>query len=132
MFETICKKCEYGDDIKQLNEHERVFFVTQILEQEVNNGGFSQFFYNSSGDFANELIDSFIKIGAFQTAEICKKALTIFNGKVLTDRDEREKQLDRLNCEDLLNECDDAFYNYEENLEALNYDYIMKYQEFFH
>ena len=127
----ICKKCEYGDDIEKLNEHERVFYVTQILEQEVNNGGFSQFFYNSSGDFSNELVDAFTKIGALKTAEICKKALAVFNGKVPTDRDEREELLDSLDCDDVLSECDDEFYEYEDNLEELNYAYIMEHHSFF-
>ncbi|MGN0518871.1 MAG: DMP19 family protein [Acutalibacteraceae bacterium] len=131
MCDTIYKKCEYGNDIEKLNEYERVFFVTQTLEQEVNNGGFSQFFYNSSGDFSNELVDAFTKIGALKTAEICKKALSVFNGKVPTERDEREELLDSLDCDNVLSECDDAFYNYEDDLEALNHEYLMKYREFF-
>lgn len=48
-----------GNNIEKLNEHERVFFITQTLEHEVNNGGFSQSFCNSSGDFSNELVDAF-------------------------------------------------------------------------
>lgn len=131
MYDTIYKKCEYGDDIEKLNEYERVFFVTQTLEQEVNNGGFSQFFYNFSGDVSNELVDAFTKIGALKTAEICKKALSVFNGKVPTERDEREKLLDSLDCDNVLSECDYAFYDYEDDLEALNHEYLMKYREFF-
>ncbi|MBR7122492.1 MAG: DMP19 family protein [Oscillospiraceae bacterium] len=131
MCDAVCKKCEYGDDIEKLNEHERVFYVTQILEQEVNNGGFSQFFFNSSGDFSNELVDAFTKIGALKTAEICKKALDVFNGKVPTDRDEREELLNCLDCDDVLSECDDEFYEYEDNLEKLNYKYIMDHRSFF-
>lgn len=131
MCDNICQKCEYGEDVGKLNEHERVFFVAQILEQEVNNGGFSQFFYNSSGDFSNEVVDVFVKIGALKTAEICRKALAVFGGKVPTDRNEREEMFDDLDCDDILNECDDAFYDYEDDLEALNYAYIMKHREFF-
>lgn len=131
MCEKVCKKCEYGDDIEKLNEHERVFYVTQILEQEVSNGGFSQFFYNSSGDFSNELVDAFKKIGALKTAKICKKALAVFNGNVPTDRDEREELLDNLECDDALSECDDEFYEYEDDLEELNYTYIMEHHSFF-
>lgn len=131
MWLSICEKCDYGDSIEKLNEYERVFFVTETLEQEVNNGGFSQFFYNSSGDFSNELVDAFTKIGAFKTAEICKKALAVFNGKVPTARGERQDLLDSLECDDVLNEYDDAFYDYEDNLEALNHAYITKHREFF-
>lgn len=130
-YNDICIKCEYGDAIEKLNEYERTFFVTQILEQEVNNGGFSQFLYNSSGEFANEIVDAFTKIGALKTAEICKRALGVFNGVVPADAEEREKFLDDLECDDMLNECDNDFYNYEDNLEALNYAFIMQHREFF-
>ena len=128
---AICKKCEYGDAIEKLNEHERVFYITQTLEQEVNNGGFSQYFYNSSGDFSNELVDAFTKIGALQTADICKKALAVFEGIVPTDRDERDALLDNLDCDEIWDACDDAFYEYEDNLTALNYAYIMQHRAFF-
>ena len=131
MCDAVCEKCKYGDDIEKLSEHERVFYVTQILEQEVNNGGFSQFFFNSSGDFSNELVDAFTKIGALKTVEICKKALAVFNGNVPTDRDEREELLDSLDCDDVLSECDDEFYEYEDNLEELNYTYIIEHRSSF-
>lgn len=130
-FSAIDEKCEYGDTMEKLNEHERIFYITQILEQEINNGGFSQFFYNSSGDYSNEIVDAVTKIGAYKTAEICKKALAVFNGKVPTDREERQNLLESLTCEDIFDKCDNAFYDYEDDLEALNYAYIMKYRKFF-
>lgn len=131
MCSAVCKKCDYGNGIEKLNEHERVFYVTQILEMEVNNGGFSQFFCNSSGNFSNELVGSFTKIGAFKTAEICKKALAVFNCNVPADRDERNELFDSLDCDDVFEECDDEFYEYEDNLTELNYTYIMEHRAFF-
>ena len=130
-FSAIDEKCEYGDAMEKLNEHERLFYITQTLEQEVNNGGFSQYFYNSSGNFANEVVDAFTRIGALKTAEICKKAVAVFNGQVPVDRDERENLLESLDCEDIFDECDNAFYDYEDDLEALNYAYIMNHRKFF-
>ena len=134
-YDYISKKCNYGDNIEKLNEYERVFLVTQILEMEVNNGGFDQFFFNSSGDFSNEIVDAFTKINAFKTAEICKKALSVFNGPVPTDREKRMELLDELEendeIEEFLNECDNQFYKYEDKLEELTYSYLMKYKEFF-
>lgn len=131
MCETVSKKCQYGDHIDRLNEHERVFFITQTVEQEVNNGGFSQFFFNSSGDFSNEMVEAFTKIGALKTAEICRKALTVFDGPVPVGREEREALLEHLDCDDVFGECDDAFFEYEDNLEELNNAYIMEHREFF-
>ena len=131
IYSTICKKCEYGDAIEKLNEYERIFYVVQLLETEVNNGGFAQYFFNSAGDFANELIDALTKIEAFKTVEICKKALLIYDGKVPTDKEKREEVLLNLDCDDILSECDDAFYSYEDNLKALNHAFIMRCRNFF-
>ena len=131
MCNRVCIKCNYGQNIEALNEHERVLYITQILEQEVNNGGFSQFFYNSSGNFSNELVDAFTKIGAIKTAEICKKALSVFNGPVPVDRVRRQILLEELDCDDALDECDAAFYKYEDKLEELNFAYIMEHRDAF-
>ena len=131
LFTAIDERCEYGDAMKKLNEHERLFYITQTLEQEVNNGGFSQYFYNSSGNFANEVVNAFTQIGALKTAEICQKALAVFNGRLPEDREERQNLLENSDCEEILEECDNAFFEYEDDLESLNYAYIMKHRKFF-
>lgn len=124
----LSKKCNYGKDVEKLNYEQRVIYITQELEMEVNNGGFDQFFYNSGGNVANELMWAFGEIGATKTMEICKKAVSIFGDKVPEDREEREEALDSLGEEAhlLLNTCDDAFYEYGDNLTELNYQYILK------
>ncbi len=137
MDSYIAEKCENGDYIEILNEDQRVFYITQSLEMEVNNGGFSQYFFNSYGNFGNELVASFEKIGAMKTAEICKKAISIFPNKVPTDWGTRqefltpddEKEEERI--EELFNECDDAFYEYEDDLVELNYQFIINHKESF-
>ena len=122
------RKCEYGDNISVLTKPERVIYIVTTLDGEVHNGGFDQYFWNSSGDQANELVDAFIEIGAPQTAAICEKALSVFGGHVPEDRDERNEVLDALDgdlVDEILSECDDAFYDYEEDLTELCYAYIM-------
>lgn len=117
-----------------LSDAERVFYITQILEMEVNNGGFSQFFDNSSGDFSNELVDAFTTIGANKTAAICQKAIDAFGRDIPVDRDERQEMLDELESEEFeeaLGECDDAFFAYEDDLNKLNYNFVMKNKEQF-
>lgn len=134
MYEHVCDKCLEGEGIGALTEPERVFFVVMALEGEVNNGGFSQYFYNSSGNFAGKAVKALNEIGAHRTAEICAKALSVFGGDVPTDWNERQERLDELDeemLEETFEECDDAFYDYEDDLEALNYAYIMKHREQF-
>ena len=137
MFEYISEKCKNGEKIEDLNDKQRVFYIVQTLEMEVNNGGFSQFFFNSNGIFAGELISSFKKIGAIKTAEICKKAVSIFGDKIYADRNELQDFLvpddeeEEEKIEEILNECDDAFFEYEDDLTELNYQFIIDNKESF-
>lgn len=120
--------------MENLNEYERVFYVVEDLEMEVNNGGFAQFFYNSSGALSGELVHSLTEIGAYKTAEICRKALSAFGADMPVDRAEREEFLDKMfskELDDILNQCDNDFYKYEEDLDELNYAYMMKHREYF-
>ncbi len=137
MYLNIAEKCEYGAAMQNLNDEQRIFYITQALEMEVNNGGFSQFFFNSDGCFGDELVSSFEKIGAIKTAEICKNAISVFPDKVPTDWETRqvfltpddEKEEERM--EEIFNECDDAFYEYEDDLLELNYQFIINNKEAF-
>ena len=134
MKEHLDNKTQYGEDMSALSEAERIFYITQTLEMEVNNGGFSQFFYNSSGNFSNELVGAFTAIGANATAAICQKAISAFGRDIPVDRDEREEMLDELESDEfneILEECDKAFCDYEDNLNELNYNFVMKNKEFF-
>ncbi|MBE6870440.1 MAG: DUF4375 domain-containing protein [Ruminococcaceae bacterium] len=134
MTEHLDKKTNYGEDVSVLSEAERIFYITQTLEMEVNNGGFSQFFYNSSGNFSNELVSAFTMIGANATAAICQKAISAFGRDIPVDKDEREEMLDKLESDEIdriLEECDGAFLDYEDNLNELNYNFVMKNKESF-
>ena len=46
----------YGEDIERLNESQKTVLIVENLEREINNGGFNQFFFNSSGDFSHETV----------------------------------------------------------------------------
>lgn len=137
MMQYVTEECEYGDKLENLNEAQKVFYITQTLEMEVNNGGFSQYFFNSSGNLGNEIVVSFEKIGAMKTAEICKKAISVFpddfptdwgkRQEILTPDDEKEEE----SIEAFLNECDDAFFEYEDDLMELNYQFIIENKESF-
>lgn len=125
----ICRKCAYGDDMDALSEAEQVFYIAQLCESEVNNGGFSQFFFNSSGNFSCQLVHAFSEIGAMKTAQICKTALGAFGKELPADLDERRETLDELESDEVdsvLGECDSAFLKYEDDLLLLNFAFIQK------
>ena len=134
LMEHLEQKTQYGRDMSALRPAERVVYITQSLEMEVNNGGFSQYFYNSSGDHANELVSAFQAIGEDRTAGICRKALAAFGRELPADRSEREKMLDAVfddAISGILDACDRAFYACEDDLAELTYRYVLKNKEQF-
>ena len=124
----LCRKSSYGENIENLSDAERVLYLTFQLEGEVNNGGFSQFLYNSSGDFANDSVAALHEIGADKTAEICTRVLSEFGGAVPKNRDERETMLDNSftdEVDEILSQCDSDFYECPDDLMELNYQFVL-------
>lgn len=130
----VCRKSNYGKNMAALTPAEQVFYICQTLDGEVNNGGFSQYLYNSSGNHANRVADCMDAIGANKTAEICRKAMAAFAQPLPEDRDEREEFLDEFltdDVSDILEECDSEFYDEGDNLEQLSYSYIQAHKNQF-
>ena len=92
---------------QSLSDAERVVLAVEALEREVNNGGYGQFFINSSSGFAQAIVDSLLRIGCPKTANITKSAIEALHVPDLgahsietamaSDSDERDDELDRCN-----------------------------------
>jgi len=123
----ICGLCIYGDDLSHLSEAQRNFYYIQELEREVNNGGFNQYFFNSAGDYAHETIIALNAIGANRTATILQQAIDEFpDQSVPKYRSERQHILVQIEVQSdpVWEELDQQFFNYEDNLNSLNIQYI--------
>lgn len=126
----VCKLCALGDELSKLNSSQKIFYYNQELEREVNNGGFDQFYSNSSGSYANEVIDSLVAIGANKTAEIVRNANSQFpNGKVPKNRYERYLVMEQIKGKTnaVWGNLDREFFKYEDDLRSLNFEFIRKY-----
>ena len=133
-YDAILEKSHYGDCAEKLNPHERVILVVRLVEDEVNNGGFSQFFYNTGGNFSGEVVAAFNAIGAEKTAAICQQAISAFGQELPADREARLALLNACESDELdeaLEECDNAFYEYQDDLTTLNYTYVLKHKASF-
>ena len=122
-------KSEYGENIEKLNPSQKTFLFVENLEREINNGGFNQFYFNSSGDFSQETVNALLEIGAEKTAEIVKKANSEFkDGTVPKDRTERQNELDLIEekADENWNKCDSEFYKYQDNLTELLIAFVIK------
>lgn len=63
------------EDFASQSPPQKVFSAIWEVESEVNNGGFSQYFLNSSAESASFVVEALETIGAPQTADICKRAI---------------------------------------------------------
>jgi Domain of unknown function (DUF4375) len=118
---------------EQFNEAQKVFARVWLLEAEVNNGGFDQFFFNSSGDEAAETPDALDTIGAHQAAELARRANSVFpDGGPSKDRQARQAQLDSLDsANESLSELDAEFYEYPDNLTSLLTAFVKEHSDQF-
>lgn len=128
-FETDYKD-EY-DMVKRMSKGQQAIYTTFLVESEVNNGGFNQFYFNSSGIFAEMAIGGFQLIGAEKFANIMIEANRIYteNKEVLQAYDDGTVNSFCESYKDNpLNELDEQFYNLykEENLQELKVIYIRK------
>ena len=126
--EIIWERLEYDyKNICNLSEVNKTFVYIDILEAQVNNGGFDQFFFNSSGDYTYEILKVYENISAFKTAKIIFEAIQLFPElPVSKDTAKRRKQLENLNENrwGKWDHLDDKFYEYEEDIVKLLADYL--------
>jgi Domain of unknown function (DUF4375) len=123
----LCELSSYGDKLEKLTEAQKTFYFNQNLEKEINNGGFNQYFYNSSGDFSHQTIISLRQINATKTAEILQLAIDQFpNSIVPKDRSERQEILEQIEekADEVWEQLDNRFLEYEDNLYDLNIEFI--------
>jgi hypothetical protein len=114
-------------DYKDLSIPERVFLVIWELESEVNNGGFHQYFYNSSGALAPHAVSALKAIGAQGTADIVQRALnTVRAITAWSDDANRKALINQLSSEtrQILGELDQEYYACAEDLTPLLYKYV--------
>lgn len=125
----LWKKTELFDDFRNLNDAEKTFLYVEILEAEINNGGFDQFFFNSSGDYANETLEALKKIGAIKTVKIVEEAYKNFpKNPIPKNNTIRREILENINeqTSEKWTQLEDKFYLYEENIGRLVLDYVRK------
>ena len=119
----------------ELTETEKIIRAVEDLEMEVNNGGFHQYFYNSAGDHWQDCLVGLEKVGASKTGLLFKSALSIFNeASPPEDRLQRQEVAGKLKKEkfEFLDQLDQKFYKYEDNLTALLFKYVEKHREDFY
>jgi len=68
---------QQGEIVRRLSAGVRATYLTWILEAEVNNGGFNQYYFNTDGEFALEAADAFQYFGASEHAALMREANSV-------------------------------------------------------
>jgi Domain of unknown function (DUF4375) len=90
---------------------ERTVLSVLALSREVDNGGYDQFFVNSSRQFAPVIVDDLVRIDCVEIADITQRALDAFNlPEISVASIEAAMQTESKERTRALNRCDIAFY----------------------
>lgn len=118
------------DNGEDLTGVELVILAIEGLEREVDNGGFSQFFYNSSVEYAPVIVASLKKIRCYEMANLAQRAIDILAVDSL-DPDTIEKRMDPDDegLEQALDELDHIYYESEEVPGYALFEYIKNNRE---
>ena len=123
--ELIRRVYESPEGFDGLSSHEKTYFAVCMLDGEVYNGGFDQFFFNSSGDYYQAALSGLAELGAFHSRELLIAArLALFSdGDLSRDTETRRAVLrhspDDSATDNLLNNLDDKYYADPDKLDRL-------------
>lgn len=116
------------DEVSTWREGQKAIYATFILESEVLNGGFNQFYFNSSRQFFKLAENGFKELNSKEFLKIVTKANSIylknrthFENSELSTEEFVESYIDNP-----LNKLDDEFYDQDEiqNVKELRIKYI--------
>jgi hypothetical protein len=128
-------KTEFGKvDFARQSEKQKVFSAIWVLESEVNNGGFAQYFQNDRGETANFAPTALKRVGANHCAHIVEnaiRALTYDSSSMSPDKIESliaEATKETLEKLDVLSSL---FFKYPDNLTDLLFEFVSNHPKVF-
>jgi Domain of unknown function (DUF4375) len=117
------KSARVGEN--KLSPEERIILAIEALEREVNNGGYGQFFVNSSSEYGPIIFEALRRIGCPKTAEITHKALKIVQGApLINEKIEDGTWEENEERHEALGKCDSLYFERPENIEESLFAFI--------
>ena len=128
-------KTEFGkEDFAKQSVPQKIFSAIWAVESEVNNGGYAQYFSNSSAESAPFVVAALETIGAPKTAKICRSAIEIaFPGGMPRTVEAANLTAESFSEEILaeLEALDQEFLSYPHDLTELLFAYVAEHPEEF-
>jgi hypothetical protein len=128
------ERSAYGEDLSGLSDAQKTVLFVENLEREANNGGFHQFYWNTSGDYAHETLAGLITIGALHMAAILQQANAAWpHGEVPTNSITRRHLQETIGpqAEAVWEQCDQQFYAYPDDIASLLWAYVKQHRSAF-
>lgn len=116
---------------ERLSSIERKLLAVADLREEVNNGGFQQYFSNAAGDRHALALLALQEMGATALTRVMQRALSVFPGsKPPATMDARVRAIGRAQkrAEAIWGSCDDAFYLADEGFSDHALRYAKRYR----
>ena len=109
-----------------LTQEERVVVAIEALEREVNNGGYSQFFFNASNEYVTKIVHALKAIGCLKVAATTQRAIDALELAGDLSPAAIEAALDGRGAKlaELLDRCDDEYFASDENIEGRLFEFI--------
>ncbi len=118
VFEQALDQKAAREGLENLSHEERAVLAVEALEREVNNGGYEQFFLNSSREFAPIIVEALGRIGCPRAAAITQKALDALRCSALTGAEIERAIVEESESRDqALFVCDNQYFARSENIE---------------
>lgn len=114
--------CESWED---MNKSQKYYYAVQMLESEIANGGFDQYFYNSAGDNWTLALEGLDAMQLFKHSQLFRNAVLLFGEKgPSSTRSTRQQQL-RLICQEKLEAIESDYFSLEESVEVASAIYVI-------
>ena len=112
-FQEALDQKEVRVGSENLTGEERVIQAIEAFESEVNNGGYDQFFRNSSNEYVPVIVDALTRIGCAETATLTQAAIDALgiDGPVTIESVDRVMEDENETRDSKLEECDNRYYD---------------------
>jgi hypothetical protein len=112
-------------------EEQKHYYSVYIYDAVVCNGGHSEFYATSAGDFWPLALAGLTAMQSKERVEILRSSTVLFGSKgPATNTDERDRQRTRFS-EKLLDELDQRYYRSKENINTLVLMYAIQHKDKF-
>lgn len=136
VFDNLCEQLspdfrEEYETVLGWTDAQQAIYVIWVLEAEVNNGGFNQFYFNSSGQYAELLPKALNLIGAPKFADLVVRANRVYEREkedITRRQDGTIEGFSKSYENNPLNALDNEFFKLydEEDLQKLQVEFIRK------